>query len=148
MPLKRCSGSGMEKRRLLLGISPSSRSRLKASARFGSSKKNPAEDEYPAESAVDLIPQADVVALTGSALVKHTLDNLLALCRPDSHVIVLVPRTPLLPLLFKHCTTIILGIKIIDEAAVLLTVGQGASFRQVSGVKLLTLWKSSLNPSA
>jgi len=111
-------------------------------------EKNPGEDEYPAEAAVDLIPQADVVALTGSALVNHTLDDLLALCRPDSHVMVLGPSTPLSPVLFQHGATIISGTKVIDEAAVLRTVGQGASFRQVSGVKLLTLWNSSSKPSA
>jgi len=111
-------------------------------------EKNPAEDEYPAEAAADLIPQADVVALTGSALVNHTLDDLLALCRPGAHVMVLGPSTPLSPVLLKHGATIISGTKIVDEAAVLRTVGQGASFRQVSGVKLLTLWNSSSNPSA
>jgi hypothetical protein len=111
-------------------------------------EKNPAEDEYPAEAAADLIPQADVVALTGSALVNHTLDDLLALCRLGADVMVLGPSTPLSPVLFKHGASIISGTKIIDEAAVLRTVGQGASFRQVSGVKLLTLWNSSSNPSA
>ena len=105
-------------------------------------EKNPVEDEYPAEAAADLIPQADVVALTGSALVNHTLDDLLALCHPSSHVMVLGPSTPLSPVLFNHGATIISGTKVIDEEAVMRAVGQGASFRQVSGVKLLTLWKT------
>jgi hypothetical protein len=111
-------------------------------------EKNPAKDEYPAEAAADLIPQADVVALTGSALVNHTLDELLSLCHPGAHVMVLGPSTPLSPVLFKHGATIISGTRVVDEAAVMRTVGQGASFRQVSGVKLLTLWNSSSNPSA
>jgi uncharacterized protein len=110
-------------------------------------EKNPAEDEYPAEAAPDLIPQADVVALTGSALVNHTLDGLLELCRPGAHVMVLGPSTPLSPVLFRHGATIISGTKIVDEAAVMRTVGQGASFRQVSGVKLLTLWAPPSNLS-
>ena len=38
-------------------------------------EQHPVEDDYPAEAAVDLIPQADVVAITGSALINHTLDD-------------------------------------------------------------------------
>jgi hypothetical protein len=37
----------------------------------------------------DLVPQADVVAITGTALINHTLDGLLALCRSDALVMVL-----------------------------------------------------------
>ncbi len=98
----------------------------------------PAEDEYPAESANDLLPQADVVAITGSAVVNHTLDGLLSLCNPNSTVMVLGPSTPLSPILFKHGITILSGTRVINETSVLRTVGQGASFRQVEGVRLLT----------
>jgi len=101
-------------------------------------EQHPADDEYPAESAGDLLPQADVVAITGSALVNHTLDGLLSLCSPHSTVMVLGPSTPLSPILFDHGITILSGTRVIDEAAVLRTVGQGASFRQVEGKKLLT----------
>jgi uncharacterized protein (DUF4213/DUF364 family) len=52
---------------------------------------------------------------------------------------VLGPSTPLSPILFDHGITIISGTRVIDEAAVLRTVGQGASFQQVEGKKLLTL---------
>ncbi len=104
-------------------------------------EQHPAEDEYPAESVVDLLPQADVIAITGSALANHTLDGLLSLCDPKATVMVLGPSTPLSPILFEHGATIISGTRVIDEAAVLRTVGQGASFRQVEGVKLLTFIK-------
>jgi uncharacterized protein (DUF4213/DUF364 family) len=101
-------------------------------------EQHPAEGEYPAESSGYLIPQADVVALTGSALINHTLDGLLELCQPDALVMVLGPSTPLSPLLFKHGVTILSGARIVDEAAALRTIGQGATFQQVEGVKLLT----------
>jgi len=101
-------------------------------------EQHPTEDEYPAESAGDLLPQADVVAITGSALVNHTLDGLLSLCKPASSVMVLGPSTPLSPILFDHGINIISGTRVVDEEAVLRTVGQGATFRQVEGVKLLT----------
>jgi uncharacterized protein len=105
-------------------------------------EQHPVEGDYPAEAADDLIPQANIVAITSSALINHTLDGLLALCRPDALVMTLGPSTPLSPVLFNHGVSILSGSRIIDEAAVLRTVGQGATFQQVEGVRLLTLRKS------
>ncbi len=102
-------------------------------------EQRPAEGEYPAEAAADLLPRAEVVALTASALLNHTLDGLLALCRPEALVMVLGPSTPLSPVLFDHKVAIISGARVVDEAAVLRTVAQGATFQQVEGVQLLTL---------
>jgi uncharacterized protein len=101
-------------------------------------EQNPREDDYPAEAAPDLIPQADIVAITSSALINHTLDGLLALCPAQATVMLLGPSTPLSPILFDYGVNIISGTRVVDEAAVFRTVGQGASFRQVEGVKLLT----------
>src|SRR3990170_4136883 len=97
--------------------------------------QHPAEGESPAEAAPDLIPQADLIAITGSALINHTLDRLLALCHPKALVMVLGPSTPLSPVLFAHGVTILSGARVVDEAAVLRTVVQGACFQQVEGVR-------------
>jgi uncharacterized protein (DUF4213/DUF364 family) len=101
-------------------------------------EQNPTEEEYPAEAAADLLPQADVVAITSSTLVNHTLDSLLALCPSKATVMLLGPSTPLSPVLFDYGVNILSGTYVVDETAVLRTVGQGASFRQVQGARLLT----------
>ncbi len=101
-------------------------------------EKNPAPDEFPAEAAADLLPRADLVAITGTTLLNGTLEELLGYCQPGSTVMVLGPSTPLSPVLFNHGIDILSGTRVVDEEAVLRTVGQGASFRQVEGVKLLT----------
>lgn len=101
-------------------------------------EQHPAGDEYPAEAAPDLIPRADVVAITGSALINHTLEGLLALCPRDALVMVLGPSTPLSPVLFAHGATLLSGARVIDEAAVMCTAGQGATFQQIEGARLLT----------
>jgi uncharacterized protein (DUF4213/DUF364 family) len=102
-------------------------------------EQRPAEGEYPASAAADFLPKADVVAITGTALMNHTLDDLLAHCRPASTVMILGPSTPLSPVLFKHGVTYLSGARVIDEVAALRTIGQAASFRQVEGMRLLTL---------
>jgi uncharacterized protein (DUF4213/DUF364 family) len=108
-------------------------------------EQNPAEDEYPAEAAPDLISQADVVAITSMALVNHTLDGLLALRRPEAKVMMIGPSTPLSPVLFAHGASLLAGAQVVDEAAVLRTVGQGACFKQMEGVRRLTIGSGAWN---
>jgi uncharacterized protein (DUF4213/DUF364 family) len=107
-------------------------------------EQHPSGDNYPAQSAADLIPKADIVALTGSALINHTLDGLLELCRPEALVMLLGPTTPLSPVLFDHGVNIIAGSRVIDEDAVLHAIGQGATFQQVKGVRLLTFTRTDV----
>lgn len=63
---------------------------------------NPQPGDYPAEAAPEVIPQADVVAITGMTLINGTLEGLLKLCSPKSFVIMLGPSTLLSPVLFDH----------------------------------------------
>jgi uncharacterized protein len=105
-------------------------------------EQNPSQGDYPAIRAADLLPRADIVALTGSALVNHTLEGLLALCRPQSLVMVLGPSTPLSTVLFDYGAHIVSGVQVFDEGAVLRTAGQGANFRQVEGARLLSMVKA------
>jgi uncharacterized protein (DUF4213/DUF364 family) len=104
-------------------------------------EQNPLEGDYPADAAVSLIPKADIVALSSSTLINHTLEGLLELCTPETPVMMLGPSTPLSPVLFDYGVTFLSGSQVIDEEAVFRTVGQGASFQQVEGVRLLTITK-------
>ena len=108
-------------------------------------EQNPSANEYPAEAAADLLPQADLVAITSSTLINHTLDHLLTLCAPKATVMLLGPSTPLSSILFDYGVDILSGTYVVDEGAVLRTVGQGAVFRQVEGTKLLTFVKDKGN---
>jgi uncharacterized protein (DUF4213/DUF364 family) len=49
------------------------------------------------------------------------------------------PSTPLSPVLFDHGISVISGAQVVDVEAVLRTISQGATFRQVEGVRLLTM---------
>ena len=105
-------------------------------------EQHPGEGEYPSGAAGELIPTADIVALTGSCLINHTMDSLLALSKPGAVVMILGPSTPLSPLLFNYGVTYLSGSIIVDEEAVLRTVSQGANFKQVKGVRLITMQKN------
>lgn len=102
-------------------------------------EKNPFGDDYPESAAQDLIPKADVVAITATAFINHTIEGLLALCRPDAQVLILGPSTPLMPVLFNHGIDYLSGSRVIDESAAIRTIQQGASFPQVEGVQVVTM---------
>ena len=51
----------------------------------------------PAETAAAVVPQADVLLITGSTLINDTLEDLLALARPETRVTVLGPTVGMLP---------------------------------------------------
>lgn len=105
---------------------------------------NPREGDIPAARAPELLPQADVVALTGTSLLNHTFDELIVLCHPESYVVVLGGTTPLSPLLFESGVDAISGTHIVNPAAARLSISQGATFRQIRGKQLLTMFRQEM----
>jgi uncharacterized protein (DUF4213/DUF364 family) len=105
---------------------------------------HPRPDDLSADRAAEVLPQADVVALTGTSLINHTFDGLMRLCRPDAFVLLLGPSAPLSPVLFGVGVSAISGTRVVDLQRVLRAVGQGATFRQIKrggGVRLLTMMR-------
>jgi uncharacterized protein (DUF4213/DUF364 family) len=99
----------------------------------------PQPGEFPAERAIDLLPEADVVAITGTALINHTIEDLLPLCRPGAPVMILGPSTPLSPILFRYGATVLAGSLMVDPAAVLRGLSQAATFQQLEGVRTVVM---------
>ena len=102
-------------------------------------EKNPREGDLTEEQADIFLPEADVVGVTGSALTNHTIDHLLSICNQKSYVVVLGDTTPLSPVLFEYGVDAISGTMVINSEQALSCVSQGANFRQIRGLRLLTL---------
>jgi uncharacterized protein (DUF4213/DUF364 family) len=102
-------------------------------------ERNPQEGDFPESSAEELIPQAEVVGITGTALVNHTLEHLLELCNRNAYVVVLGGTAPLSSVLFEHGINAISGTKVVNPELALRCVSQGATFRQIKGIRLLTM---------
>jgi uncharacterized protein (DUF4213/DUF364 family) len=102
----------------------------------------PRPGDLPAERAAEVLPQADVIALTGTSLVNHTFDGLIGLCRPEALVVMLGASTPLTPVLFELGVDAVAGTLVVDIPAALRGVAQGATFPQVGGKRLLTMMRS------
>ena len=110
-------------------------------------EKNPKEGDFLEHAADKLIPQADVVAITGTALTNHTLEHLLELCNPWAYVLILGDTAPLSPLFFEYGVDAVCGTAVVDTEQALRCVSQGATFRQIKGTKRLALQKQSSSRS-
>ena len=101
---------------------------------------NPTGKDLPASAAPDILPEADLVAITGMTFINHTLPGLLNLCKPNAYILILGPSTPLSPVLADFGVNLLAGSVVEDIPSVLSAVGQGANFRQVhkAGVRLIT----------
>ena len=104
-------------------------------------EKSTREGDFKEIEADRFIPQADVVALTGTSLTNHTLPRLLELCKPGAFVIMLGDTVPLSPVLFDYGVHALSGTRVIDADLALRCVSQGANFRQIKGTRRLTMVK-------
>lgn len=101
-------------------------------------EKRPREGDFSAEEAINILPQAEVVAISGTSLINHPLENLLNLCH-NSFVVIVGPSCPLSPVLFNYGVDVLAGAKVVEAEAVIEGISQGATLRQVKGIKLLAM---------
>jgi uncharacterized protein len=96
------------------------------------------EGDLPAKRADRILPQCEVVGITGTSFINHTLENLLSLCK-GAYVLMIGPTSPISLVLFDHGIDAICGTKVIDEEKIIRSISEGATFKEVTGVRLLTL---------
>lgn len=102
---------------------------------------NRRQEDFGEEAMEQLLPQADVVAVTATTLLNKTLPTVLSGVRSDAFVMLLGPSTPLTPALFRFGFDVLCGTVIEDPEAVLRAVEQGAVTSQITGVRRVCLWK-------
>jgi hypothetical protein len=107
-------------------------------------EKEPRSGELSEEEGYQALAEADVVAITGSSLINHTFDRIMANCKPGSFKIMLGPSSPLSSILLDCGLDVIGGALVEEKSAVLSMVGKGAAFRQLQGVRTVVMAKDAL----
>jgi uncharacterized protein (DUF4213/DUF364 family) len=130
---------GRGKKVALVGHFPFVPALREAAERLWVIELRPRPGDVSAEEAETILPQVDIAAITGSSFINHTLEGLLSLCRPQTLVVVLGPSTPLSPVLFDYGVDVIGGTRVVDADLALRCLSEGATFRQMKGVRLLTM---------
>lgn len=95
----------------------------------------------PAEMAPQIVPQADVLFITGTTVLNDTLDELLALAQPTARIVVVGPTVTMVPDAFFEAGCDVLGTIRITEPDQFLDVlaegGSGYHFFGKSARKIL-----------
>jgi hypothetical protein len=93
------------------------------------------------ESSMDeLLPHAEVVAVTGTAVINHTVEAILSRMRPDAFKVMLGPSTPLARCLLARGFDVLCGTVVEDPEAVVRAVSEGAVTDQIAGVRRVCLF--------
>ena len=88
----------------------------------------------PPERTREVVPEADVLVVTGTTLLNGTLEGILKLARPDAQVVVMGPSASILPAAFFKRGVNILGGDIITHSSRMLdTLAEGGSGYHIYG---------------
>ena len=101
-------------------------------------EQRPSGEDLPAEAAKDILPQADVIGLTGTSLTNHTFPRLMKLCQ-GKFVVMVGPTSPLSPILFDYGVDVISGIKVVQPERMVTCITEGAMFKQIEGLRYLSM---------
>jgi len=86
---------------------------------------NPAEGVIVDTAAETVIPESEMVILTGSALINKSLQRLLELCRSaKAYTAVLGPSTPLSEVLLRYGADLVAGVEVVKPEPVLKKLSQ------------------------
>ncbi len=132
---------GRDKRVAIVGHFPFIPKLRKITKELWVIEKNPQEGDFTEAEAENLVPQADIVGITGTAFTNHTIEHLLSLCNPEAYVVILGDTAPLSPVLFDYGVDAISGTKVIEPELALRCVSQGATYRQIKGIRQLTMMR-------
>ncbi len=98
-------------------------------------EKRPQAGDLEADRIPELLPRAEVVAITATTLCNRTLAEILACCRPDAIKLLVGPSTPLTPALFAVGFDYLAGSLAADPESVRESITRGFAFKQLKGIR-------------
>lgn len=104
----------------------------------------PRPGDLPAKAGADLIPRADVVALTATTLLNGTCADILNLIPKDAFTIMLGPSTPFAPCLFDWGIDVLAGSCVVDARLTASSIRENLPFKRVRGIHPL-IWTAENN---
>jgi hypothetical protein len=103
-------------------------------------EQRPLEGDLRPDKAKDILPRCDIVGVTGTAFINHTLEDLLRSAK-GKFILLIGPTTPLAPFLFNYGIHVLSGTVVVNKDEAFRCISQGATFREVRGVRRVTMMK-------
>ena len=110
-------------------------------------EKHPRPGDLPEEASRTYLPWSDIVVISATTLINHTLPSLLSLCREGSFRMLLGPTTTMSPVLFRHGIDVLSGSVVLDKDVVLKHVSEGSNFsrlKKTGAVRFVTMTRPGL----
>jgi uncharacterized protein (DUF4213/DUF364 family) len=104
-------------------------------------EQKPKDGDLPASQFEEILPCADVIAITGTSFINGTIDSLLESCKRDAFVMILGASAPFSPVLFDYGVDMISGIQVVEPDEVINQVQMGVPFKGYKGIRKLC-WKA------
>jgi uncharacterized protein (DUF4213/DUF364 family) len=107
-------------------------------------EKHPKPGDVSEEAGKEYLPKSDIVVISGTTLINHTLEGILSLCNPKSVRMMLGPSTPVTPILFDYGIDIVSGSRVTDKQTALKYISEGANFvrlKKTGSVRFVNLVK-------
>jgi uncharacterized protein (DUF4213/DUF364 family) len=114
---------------------------VKSAARAYLLEMNPGEGELPPFAVEEVVPESDLVILTGTSLINKTMQRILELCR-NKICVVLGPSTPMSDVLFDFGASVIAGVRVVDTERLFLSIMQGVKlYHRIKGIEPVTRFR-------
>lgn len=107
-------------------------------------EKTPRDGDLEESEIPGCLPLADVVAVTGTTLTNHSIDDILRYVRSDAYCIILGPSTPLSPILFECGVNAVCGSLVADYDTLKEDVVNSVPVRDLQGLKQVCLFKEEM----
>jgi len=104
-------------------------------------EKNPINSDYHSDKIPELLPDADVVAITGSTFINKTFLDVMKYVNHKAFVIVLGPSTPISEILFDYGVNAVCGSLVSDIKTVKSQMKFAKHFRDLEGITGVSLIK-------
>lgn len=99
------------------------------------------EQDLPPERMAELLPSADIVAITALTLLNRTFTSVLERCNKKAFKVLLGPSAPLSVALFDYGIDAVGGTVVEDIPLLIRHMNEGANFRGLPGKKMVLIRK-------
>jgi uncharacterized protein len=94
-------------------------------------EKRPGPGDIPEERGQEYIARSDIVVISATTLINHTLQGILGSCREGSIKMLLGPSTPMSEVFFDYGIDILSGSVVADREKLLKLVDKGAGYAAI-----------------